>query len=109
MLGSARYDPIPSQEAQAEPSKKYSLYLRVVAVPFFFLSLLYLAFIFISAAYNSTEETSHPMIVLASTKEFDDLGRYICRDYDVKSPFSSFLPGLAGLWGIPMSVPHNTQ
>lgn len=34
---------------------------------------------------------------------FDAKGRYLHRNYDMKSPFSSFLPGLAGLWGIPMS------
>jgi hypothetical protein len=30
------------------------------------------------------------------------LGRYILADYDHQRPFSSFLPGIAGLQGIPM-------
>jgi hypothetical protein len=33
---------------------------------------------------------------------FDPLGRYILLDYDHQKPFSSFLPGIAGLQGIPM-------
>ncbi|MFO7943440.1 MAG: hypothetical protein R6U51_03975 [Anaerolineales bacterium] len=33
---------------------------------------------------------------------FDDLGRYIIADYHEKPPFSSFLPGIAGKWGVPM-------
>ncbi len=35
---------------------------------------------------------------------FDDLGRFILADYDHKRPFASFLPGIAGLRGIPMWV-----
>ncbi|MBW6467369.1 MAG: hypothetical protein K0B06_12750, partial [Brevefilum sp.] len=33
---------------------------------------------------------------------FDPLGRYVLPDYDHQKPFSSFLPGIAGLQGIPM-------
>jgi hypothetical protein len=35
---------------------------------------------------------------------FDALGRYVLADYDHQKPFSSFLPGIAGLQGIPMWV-----
>jgi hypothetical protein len=35
---------------------------------------------------------------------FDALGRYVVVDYDHQKPFSSFLPGIAGLQGIPMWV-----
>jgi hypothetical protein len=35
---------------------------------------------------------------------FDQYGRYILADYDHQRPFSSFLPGIAGLQGIPMWV-----
>jgi hypothetical protein len=35
---------------------------------------------------------------------FDGQGRYILADYDRNKPFSSFLPGIAGLAGIPMWV-----
>ena len=34
--------------------------------------------------------------------DFDHSGRFILRDFDHKRPFSSFLPGIAGLRGIPM-------
>ena len=33
---------------------------------------------------------------------FDPLGRFILEDFDHARPFSSFLPGIAGLYGIPM-------
>ena len=35
---------------------------------------------------------------------FDELGRYVLKNYDHQRPFSSFLPGIAGLQGIPMWV-----
>ena len=40
---------------------------------------------------------------------FDDHGRYRIRDFQQKPPFSSFLPGLAGLTGIPMWVFYNNR
>ena len=44
--------------------------------------------------------------VFASEKKalFDEQGRYILSDFQHKKPFSSFLPGIAGLQGIPMWV-----
>ena len=36
--------------------------------------------------------------------QFDSLGRFILEDFDHARPFSSFLPGIAGLYGIPMWV-----
>lgn len=33
---------------------------------------------------------------------FDELGRYIFEDYDAHTPFSDFLPGLAGIYGKPI-------
>ena len=36
--------------------------------------------------------------------QFDDRGRFIFRFYDRSRPFSSFLPGIGGLFGIPMWV-----
>ena len=35
---------------------------------------------------------------------FDEHGRYVLRSYDQAPPFSSFLPGIAGLYGIPLWV-----
>ena len=46
--------------------------------------------------------------VSASPKEADyklySDGRFVIRDYNRKKPFSNFLPGIAGLYGIPMWV-----
>jgi hypothetical protein len=33
---------------------------------------------------------------------FDSAGRYIMRAFDIAKPMSSFLPGVGGLWGMPM-------
>eukprot|EP00980_Cylindrotheca_fusiformis_P028851 scaffold22660_cov127-Cylindrotheca_fusiformis.AAC.5 len=33
---------------------------------------------------------------------FDDLDRYVFKDYDSQTPFSDFLPGLAGIYGKPL-------
>ena len=39
-----------------------------------------------------------------SQQLFDNLGRFVIDHFDHKPPFSSFLPGIAGLTGIPMWV-----
>lgn len=39
-----------------------------------------------------------------SEQIFDELGRFILKDYDRRQPFTSFLPGIAGLEGIPLWV-----
>ena len=39
-----------------------------------------------------------------SQELFDNLGRFVIDHFDHKPPFSSFLPGIAGLKGIPMWV-----
>lgn len=36
------------------------------------------------------------------SKDFDADGRFILLDYDSRKPFSSFLPGIGGEWGMPM-------
>lgn len=35
-------------------------------------------------------------------KYYDEYGRFVLEDYDTKPPFSNFLPGLAGYYGIPL-------
>jgi hypothetical protein len=93
----AGYDQITSREdAHRQPTPKFTRG-RVTAA--FFGIILLVSFFFIS---KNTKKTFDPMSSLATETEFDGLGRYIDRDYDLKSPFSSFLPGLAGLWGVPM-------
>lgn len=39
---------------------------------------------------------------LNSLNSFDVLGRYVMTNFDRRKPMASFLPGLGGLWGIPM-------
>ncbi len=45
---------------------------------------------------------THFVEKINSMSSFDALGRYVLADYDHTCPFSSFLPGVAGLKGIPM-------
>jgi hypothetical protein len=40
----------------------------------------------------------------ADARTFDESGRFIMRHFDRMRPMSSFLPGVAGLWGLPMWV-----
>lgn len=40
---------------------------------------------------------------------FDEQGRYVIRDYQDKSPFSSFLPGIAGPLGVPVWCYFNNR
>jgi hypothetical protein len=49
----------------------------------------------IISSLNQTPET----IILS---DFDEEGRYVMRNYDQQKPMSSFLPGLGGVWGVPM-------
>jgi hypothetical protein len=39
---------------------------------------------------------------------FDELGRFVLRDYDTAKPWASFLPGLGGKFGVPMWVSAST-
>ncbi len=47
---------------------------------------------------NKIDSTQTPV------NSFDNLGRFVIDHYDHKPPFSSFLPGIAGVKGIPMWV-----
>ena len=40
---------------------------------------------------------------------FDKQGRYVIENYQVKSPFSSFLPGIAGPMGVPVWCYYNNR
>jgi hypothetical protein len=35
-------------------------------------------------------------------QDYDELGRYVLKDYDAKPAFADFLPGLAGIYGKPL-------
>lgn len=57
---------------------------------------------------NSDDQQGDPMKSSAdrqkeiAEKYYDSFGRFVLEDYDVKPPFSDFLPGLAGYYGIPL-------
>ena len=51
-----------------------------------------------------TEEGKRSMKAMTEHPHFDELGRFIIEDFPKQRPFSSFLPGIAGPWGIPMWV-----
>lgn len=55
-------------------------------------------------AIASLASTSYfpPATLSAENGEFDDQGRYIMRNFDLARPMSNFLPGLGGVWGVPM-------
>mmetsp|Transcript_56284 Transcript_56284/g.93077 ORF Transcript_56284/g.93077 Transcript_56284/m.93077 type:complete len:1196 (-) Transcript_56284:326-3913(-) len=38
----------------------------------------------------------------SDTRTFDESGRFIMRSFDRLKPMASFLPGVGGLWGVPM-------
>lgn len=51
----------------------------------------------------STYDASILLSAMSSgASEFDEHHRYILRNFDIAKPMSNFLPGLAGIWGVPM-------
>ena len=59
---------------------------------------------FFHAILTSHSNSSHQgnQNHLTSSKLFDGEGRYVFRDYDSQTPYSDFLPGLAGIYGKPL-------
>ena len=53
-------------------------------------------------AYDAAASGTGYSSPFSSAISHDDLGRFILEDYDARPPFSDFLPGLAGIYGIPM-------
>jgi len=49
---------------------------------------------------SSTQEKEKPPF--SSLNLFDEAGRYILKNYDSQTPYSDFLPGLAGIYGKPL-------
>jgi hypothetical protein len=43
-------------------------------------------------------------MIMSDEQYFDELGHFVIRDYSSAQPFSSFLPGIAGVMGVPMWV-----
>ncbi|MDD3429201.1 MAG: hypothetical protein PHG02_04245 [Oscillospiraceae bacterium] len=44
-----------------------------------------------------------------SDMHYDELGRFVQKKYGQKQAFSSFLPGIAGAWGVPMWCNYNNR
>ena len=61
---------------------------------------------FFSSSTSSSFRNKNNQLIfqesLNNLNSFDLNGRYLVKKYDKQSPFSSFLPGISGLWGIPM-------
>jgi hypothetical protein len=57
-----------------------------------------------SSSSSSFDETNTNQNIpsLPQQNEFDEQGRYVMKNYDYQKPMSSFLPGLGGVWGVPM-------
>jgi hypothetical protein len=54
------------------------------------------------SAGDTTPAPFHNRLQEDAAKLYDDNGRYILEDYDVRPPFSDFLPALAGYYGKPL-------
>lgn len=50
----------------------------------------------------SSEEIRPGLGGVATNADFDDRGRYVMTNYDVRKPMANFLAGVGGIWGIPM-------
>lgn len=74
--------------------------VKMVAFAVIFVGVL-AVFTIVSIAINYD-----PSMLLRMTgsglSEFDEHHRYILRNFDIAKPMSNFLPGLAGIWGVPM-------
>ena len=76
---------------------------------FFIFGLISICFIgltfMVSSSMNGSSTVGKNPLMADSNPEgdmFDNLGRYIMRDYDLKKPMSNFLSGISGFWGVPM-------
>ncbi len=51
---------------------------------------------------NTVSEQQQLVDELAKKALFDEMGRFVMKEYDIARPFASFLAGLSGLFGVPM-------
>jgi hypothetical protein len=112
-FGSATgYNQIPTDEEKRQeyaiPRKNNQASQFCWKTRIFIPLVVFLCILLLLSFFTTSETTTTNLNSLdrASLPQFDLLGRFIYRNYDTKSPFSSFLPGLAGLWGIPMYSRH---
>lgn len=59
-----------------------------------------------SSSFASRNKTAEQMlseeVSTGISSDFDTDGRFILKSFDSRKPFSSFLPGIGGEWGMPM-------
>lgn len=76
---------------------------RIKKNKFWFISIFLIVLgIFCSFQFSTFFRNSESSENLESHSLFDSNGRYILKDFDESKPFSSFLAGLGGIWGVPM-------
>jgi hypothetical protein len=81
------------------PSKKN---VAIESWKLIFLTTLGLVII-LAVISNSMKEVSHLSMYGEEEKSmFDELGRYILRNYDEMRPMANFLAGVGGYWGVPL-------
>jgi hypothetical protein len=91
---------IPQQQKKPWIDKTICTLTILASVLAFTLCLGALAFDASSALFPHNTTSTTPTV--SPEDLFDDLGRYVVEDYDAATPFSDFLPGLAGIYGKPL-------
>lgn len=86
------------------PLHSKNIYTISVAVVAFMLCIGALIIGFFHALLKSNTHSSieENKIPFSSPNLFDERGRYVFEDYDSQTPYSDFLPGLAGIYGKPL-------
>ena len=93
--GQSLVEVAPSPPAATRPSKAPRRTLAAIAV---------VAAVAIVAAMALTSNSVPALGTsqLTGKGDFDEHGRYRMKDFDTAKPMSNFLPGIGGLWGVPM-------
>lgn len=96
------YATIPTHnEGSAPPSPPHKLQRSQLLASLAFLLLLSFGFVSntSSPSLSSLSSSNDPT---ADSSLFDDLDRFVFKDYDERPPHSNFLPGVAGVYGKPV-------
>ena len=73
-------------------------------IPWYFILILLITMfvIIVWFLFSTSPSVEHNMEVINMSSVFDNLGRYVMKDYDETKPMANFLPALGGVWGYPM-------
>lgn len=92
--GAANNEKIDDSASQNVKFRKFAMILS----PFLFMFA-----VFVFAMSGSIVKTLGPNVLSSSgDANFDELGRYVLKNFDQVKPMSNFLSGLGGVWGVPM-------